>query len=63
MIEVSAEPRVTTVPLDENNEGRFLVERPEDLERLVVAVAAVAPKTRQRAAYTLFFEPPGNSEP
>ena len=63
VIEVSAEPRVTTVPLDENNEGRFLVERPEDLERLVVAVAAVAPKTRQRAAYTLFFEPPGNSEP
>ena len=63
VIEVSVEPRVTTVPLDENNEGRFLVERPEDLERLVVAVAAVAPKTRQRAAYTLSFEPPGNSEP
>ncbi len=63
VIEVSAEPRVTTVPLDENNEGRFLVERPTDLERLVVAVAAVAPKTRQRAAYTLFFEPPRNSEP
>ena len=63
VIEVSAEPRVTTVALDGNNEGRFTVERPEDLEQLVVAVAALAPKTRQRADYTLSFEPPGNSQP
>ena len=63
VIEVSAEPRITTVPLDENNEGRFVVERPDDLEQLVVAVAALAPKTRQRAAYTLSFEPPGTSQP
>ena len=63
VIEVSAEPRVTTVTLDGNNEGRFAVERPEDLERLVVAVAALAPKTRQRAGYTLSFDPPENAQP
>ena len=63
VIEVSAEPLVTTIPLDENNEGRFVVEQPEELERLVVAVAALAPKTRQRADYTLSFEQPGNSQP
>ena len=63
VIEVSAEPRVTTVALDGNNEGRFTVERPEDLEQLVVAVAALAPKTRERADYTLSFEPSGSSQP
>ncbi len=63
VIEVSAEWRVTTIPLDDNNEGRFVVQQPEDLERLVVAVAALAPKTRQRADYTLSFEPPANPQP
>ena len=57
VIQMSEENRVRTVPLDEMNRGELLVQSPESLERLVVAVAALAPKTRQPAQYTLLVEP------
>ena len=52
-------PRVTVMELDQDNAGVVDVPTPEDSERLVVAVAALAPKTFQPAFYTLAVEPGG----
>ena len=57
VIQVGGEVRVTVVPLDEDNSGTVTIPDPQDLERLVVAVAALAPKTRQEAPYTLTVGP------
>ncbi len=43
--------------LDGSNYGEVLVEAPQNLDRLVVAVAALAPKTLQPAPYTLRVAP------
>jgi hypothetical protein len=45
--------------LDRSNDGELLINAPQDLNRLVVAVAALAPKTLQPAAYTLSAAPSG----
>ena len=45
--------RVTRLPLDEHNSGSVVIAAPEEADRLVVAVAALASKTRQEAPYTL----------
>ena len=57
IIQVAQENRVTVLQLDDNNAGEIIIPAPQDLQRLVVAVAAMAPKTRQEAHYTLTVEP------
>ncbi|MCH7605967.1 MAG: immune inhibitor A [Chloroflexi bacterium] len=57
VIELGPEPRVTLIPLDDTNSGELEIPAPERADRLVVAVAAVAPKTKQPASYTLSVEP------
>jgi len=46
-------PQVRQVPLDANNTGEVTVLPPGDGERLIVAAAALAEKTRQPVSYTL----------
>lgn len=59
VIQVGEENRVTTLVLDENNTGEMTIATPQDWDRLVVAVAAVAPKTREGNSYNLTVEPAG----
>ena len=51
------EPQVRQVPLDANNAGEVTVLPPGDGERLIVAVAPLAEKTRQPVSYTLSVAP------
>ncbi len=53
VIEAGQVNRVTQMRLDESNSGSVVIAAPAESEKLVVAVAAVAPKTRQEAEYTL----------
>ena len=57
VIQVAEENQVTLMTLDDNNSGSVIIEYPEELEQLVVAVSALAPKTRQKAPYTLTVRP------
>ena len=59
VIRVGEENRVTTLALDENNTGETTIAAPQDWDRLVVAVAPVASKTREGNSYTLTVEPAG----
>ena len=63
VIERSAEHdaahRVTVMELDQDNAGSVDIPAPQDTERLVVAVAALAPNTFQPASYMLTVEPGG----
>ena len=56
VIEAGQVNKVTQMQLDEENSGSVIIAAPGESERLVVAVAAVAPKTRQEAEYTLVSE-------
>ena len=51
------ENSVTQMSLDETNVGEVVVSAPRTGERLVVAVTALAPKTRIEATYSLSVEP------
>ena len=51
--------RVTQMSLDDANAGELTVEAPAEFDQVVVAVAALAPKTRQSARYTLRVQRPG----
>jgi len=53
VVEITQENRVTVMTLDDSNHGEIVVEAPQDLDRLVVIIAALAPKTLQPAPYTL----------
>ena len=57
VIEVGDETRVREMALDENNGGEMVIRRLEDLDDVVVVVAALAPKTNHEARYTLTLEP------
>jgi hypothetical protein len=57
VIQTGAPNRVTVLTLDAANAGEMVVPSPEAPGRLVVVVAALAPKTRQPAPYTLIVEP------
>lgn len=57
VIEVAEETRVRVMPLDDSNSGEVLVQAPRNLDRLVVVVAALAPKTLQPASYALSAVP------
>ena len=59
VIEVGQINKVTQMELDEGNLGSVVITAPRESEKLVVAVAAVAPKTRQEAEYTLVVRPAG----
>ena len=59
VIQMGAVNRVTQLPLDAADSGEVVITAPQDLERLVVAVAALAPKTRESATYSLTLEPAG----
>ena len=63
VIEVSADSRARTMPLDVANAGELVVQKPQDIDRLVVVVAALAPKTRQHASYSLVVEPVSQPSP
>ena len=57
IVEVGNETRVREMALDENNRGEMAIRRLEDLDDVVVVVAALAPKTNHEARYTLTLEP------
>ena len=57
VIQVGESNRVTLIRLDENNSGSLVIAVPGELDQLVVAVAALAAKTRQEASYTLTVRP------
>ena len=57
VIQVGQSNRVTRMQLDESNSGSVVIAAPQEWDRLVVAVAAAAPKTRQEAEYTLAIRP------
>ena len=59
VIQVGEENLVTTLVLDESNTGEMAIAVPQDWDRLVVAVAPLAPKTREGTSYTLTVEPAG----
>ena len=59
VIQMGEANRVDTLVLDDNNTGEMTIAASQDRERLVVAVAALAPKTRVGAAFTLTVEPVG----
>ena len=56
VIQVGPESRVTAMELDSRNSSALTVDRPEESDRLVVAVGALAAKTRQQASYELSVE-------
>ena len=57
VIQMGAENRVTLMQLDETSAGEITVPAPREGERLVVAVAAMATKTREEASYSLTIGP------
>ena len=57
VIEVGDQTRVREIDLDEDNQGEIVITGLEDLDRTVVVVAALAPKTLQEASYILTIEP------
>jgi hypothetical protein len=57
VIQVGEGNKVTELPLDAANAGELVIPNAKELRRLVVVVAALAPKTRQPAPYTLTVEP------
>ena len=57
VIEVGDGTRVREIELDEANWGEVLIQGLEDLDELVIVVAALAPKTLQPASYTLIVAP------
>ncbi len=57
VIQMAGENQVTVVPLDGANSGEIVIPAPQDLDRLVVVVAALAPGTQQWAPYTLSIGP------
>ena len=57
VIEVGKETKVSLMALDSSNSGEFVIMDPKELDRLVVAVAALAPKTLRPAPYTMTVEP------
>jgi hypothetical protein len=59
VIQVGEGNRVVDLPLDAANAGELVIPDPKGLRRLVVVVAALAPKTRQPASYTLTVESSG----
>ena len=56
VIQVGPDIQVTAMDLDSRNSGALTIDRPEEWERLVVAVGALAAKTRQQASYELTVE-------
>ena len=53
VIQVGKDVQVRDMVLDEENRGELLIKGLEELDEVVVVVAALAPKTMQAAAYTL----------
>ena len=51
------ETQVLDMELDGTNSGQLTVERPEENQRIVAIVQAIAPRTRQPASYTLSWSP------
>ena len=51
------EPRVVAIELDPDNSGFLEIQAPQELERLTIAVAALAPRTFQPAPYVLTAAP------
>ena len=56
VVEAGTQTRVTAMTLDDLNRGEFRLSASPQREQVVVIVAAIAPKTRQAATYTLRVE-------
>ena len=48
---------VLQLELDSSNIGQMTIERPQDFDRVVLAVQSLAPRTREPASYSLMLEP------
>jgi hypothetical protein len=57
LITVGDQPRVRQLFLDSRNSGTLTVPAPRDGERLILAVASLAEKTRESARYTVSLTP------
>ncbi|PKB73004.1 MAG: hypothetical protein BZY75_04075 [SAR202 cluster bacterium Io17-Chloro-G7] len=57
VIESRDENRVTQFNLDQTNQGELIIPSLKGAERLVLAIASLAPKTRIDTSYTLSVEP------
>jgi immune inhibitor A len=57
VIEKGERNRLTPIPLDSTNSGDVVISHLQGQDRVVVAVVALAPKTRQPASYILTIDP------
>ena len=56
VVELGNQPTVSLMALDMNNKGEFHLNTSSEREGVVVVIAAMAPKTRESASYTLTVE-------
>ena len=57
VIQIDQGSQVSTMQLDQDNSGEMVIDSPQELDRLVVAISAIAPLTLQPAPTTLTVEP------
>ena len=57
VIQIDQESQVSAMQLDQDNSGEMVIDSPQELDRLVLAISAIAPLTLQPAPYTLTVEP------
>ena len=56
IIKEGRQNEVVSLPLDDNNVGRIVLDSYEITDKMVVAVASLAPKTLARANYRLIAD-------
>lgn len=56
VVEIGNQPTINMMALDESNKGEFHLGTSSERAGVVVVIAAMAPKTRESAAYTLTVE-------
>jgi len=56
VIQIDQENQVSTMQLDQDNSDEMVIDSTQGLDRLVVAISAIAPLTLQPAPYTLTVE-------
>ena len=56
VVEIGNRPLVSMMALDKSNKGEFYLNASSEREGVVVVIAAMAPKTRESAGYTLTVE-------
>ena len=56
VIQIDQESQVSAMQLDQDNSGEIVIDSPQEFDRLVLAISAIAPLTLQPAPYTLTVE-------